>query len=88
MNVAVPEVRVGGPFDELELPHQQWAQPPAVFHFLCRDALSPSPRAFLREAEERAVVREQGRHLLDERGAACSVNPFLVFAAKRRPVSS
>jgi hypothetical protein len=83
----VAEVRVGRPFDELELSDQDGAQPSAVFHLLCRDALSPSARAFLVPRNGHSSVTKGVIFLMSAFRLAV-VSPFLVFAANRRPVSS
>ena len=59
------QMAVWGPFNELKLPDERWRKPPAIFHFLGRQPLSPSAAPRLRKVGERAFCRGQGPESLE-----------------------
>src|ERR1017187_9031959 len=71
----MPQVAVGRPFDELELPDEHRAEPSAFVHFLGGEPLSPSSRFRLREIGEWALCPGKGLESPEELVARCSREP-------------
>jgi hypothetical protein len=72
---------VAGPFDELNLPHQQRFQPPAFRHLCDRQSLAPPPSFLLREVRERHSLISSGLILSNNSIREAGVNPLLVRTA-------
>ena len=60
------QVAVLSPLDKLELPHQIWLQPSALFHFLSGQSYAPPPGLQFRKIGERACVHVESLEALEE----------------------
>jgi hypothetical protein len=62
----MPQMKIAGPFNELELSDEFRLKPATFFHFCRSEACAPSPAPLLGKISERTLLHLQGPKLLEK----------------------